>query len=379
MMSRGVQELMRRASLEPLVEEDANGAGDELGADLSAGPSLSRLFQLAAREKYAMALNVLLSVVGFAVHPAGAIMVGKAIDAMNQLEKKDVVAHTTQILVVYALIVGFAHVAFVFLTMNVEHTGARVCIRLRLTLYRSLMRHEMSFFDLHKTGELMSRLHVDTEQIKEVIEDAPVMIGVLEVCSVALAMLIMISWKLLLIIIAMIPALGCIGSIASHFIGKFTLQSADSWALASTFAEEGIGNVRTVRSFAAGRMEMRRYVDAMGNPDFDLENAGFEPGESVGSARRVPSSGCFCCWQPPKKAVPGADGRSVSGDGGSQSGVPVSRRDERALQHSEKAEKKAERGKGLEKYSVLYWEYQKAIVRGVLIPGNSLIFSAFFW
>jgi ABC-type multidrug transport system fused ATPase/permease subunit len=302
-----------------------------------------------------MALNVFLSLIGFAIHPAGAIMFGKEIDAMNQASKEDVVAHTTQILIVYALIVAFAHVAFVILTMNVEHTGARVCIRLRLTLYRSLMRQEMGFFDLHKTGELMSRLHVDTEKIKEVIEDAPVMIGVLEVCSVALVMLIMISWKLLLLVIAMIPALGCIGSIASHFIGKYTLQSADSWALASTFAEEGLGNIRTVRSFGAGRMEMRRYVDAMGNPDFDLEPGGIEPGESVGSSNPVSTSWCFCCWRPPKKAVPGAAGRSISGGAGGQSGVPMSRRDERASKHSEKMAKKGERGKGKEKYSVLYW------------------------
>ena len=47
---------------------------------------------------------------------------------------------------------------FTFLYISVlSHLGERLAVRLRTALFHSLIQQDISFFDSHKTGELVNR------------------------------------------------------------------------------------------------------------------------------------------------------------------------------------------------------------------------------
>jgi ATP-binding cassette, subfamily B, bacterial len=75
--------------------------------------------------------------------------------------------------------------------------GERVVARTRNGLYRSILRQEIGFFDVHKTGELVSRLGSDAALLQQGTSQVlpEVLIGVIKVL-VSVSIMFWISPKL---------------------------------------------------------------------------------------------------------------------------------------------------------------------------------------
>ncbi|HVE84900.1 MAG TPA: ABC transporter transmembrane domain-containing protein [Myxococcales bacterium] len=143
-------------------------------------------------------------------------------------------------------------------------SGERVVTRLRDAVYRSLMRQEVAFFDGRKTGELTSRLAADTTVLQSAVS-ANVSMALRNGLQVlgALSMLFYTSPKLTLMMLAVVPPVA-LGAVAyGRRVRGLSRDVQDALAQATDVAEESLSGIRTVRSFAAEELEIRRYHQAV--------------------------------------------------------------------------------------------------------------------
>ncbi|KAI4335888.1 hypothetical protein L6164_014486 [Bauhinia variegata] len=135
-----------------------------------------------------------------------------------------------------------------------------VITRLRKKLFSQLMHQEIAFFDVTKTGELLSRLSEDTWIIKDAATHSlSAALTDLSTTFIGIGYMFATSWKLTLLALSIVPAI----SVAVHKFGRFVRElshkTQDAGARASSVAEESFGAIRTVRSFAQEEYEISRY------------------------------------------------------------------------------------------------------------------------
>ena len=138
--------------------------------------------------------------------------------------------------------------------------GERVVARLRQTLYASLVRQEVGFFDAHRTGELTNRLASDTTVVQNAATvNLSMLLRNLITCAGAVGIMAFTSWRLTLVMLALVP----VAMIAAMFYGRFVRRlsklAQDAQARATEVAEESLSGIRTVRAFARESVEDARY------------------------------------------------------------------------------------------------------------------------
>eukprot|EP00747_Dinoflagellata_sp_TGD_P181300 gnl/TRDRNA2_/TRDRNA2_35092_c0_seq1.p1 gnl/TRDRNA2_/TRDRNA2_35092_c0~~gnl/TRDRNA2_/TRDRNA2_35092_c0_seq1.p1 ORF type:complete len:712 (-),score=86.45 gnl/TRDRNA2_/TRDRNA2_35092_c0_seq1:216-2282(-) len=147
--------------------------------------------------------------------------------------------------------------------------GARVVARLRCGLFGAIMNQEIGYIcDVRKSGELMSRLGDDTGTVeravtKSLAEIASHMVSI----GVALGFMLAARWQLCALMLGIAPLLLFTAVPFGKFIGTKSKQYQDVKARYSDISQEAIGNMRTVRSFAAEDYDVSRYCRIVGNPD----------------------------------------------------------------------------------------------------------------
>uniref|UniRef100_A0A8C9S3J2 ABC-type oligopeptide transporter ABCB9 n=1 Tax=Scleropages formosus TaxID=113540 RepID=A0A8C9S3J2_SCLFO len=139
-------------------------------------------------------------------------------------------------------------------------TFARLNVRLRNLLFRSLMRQEIGFFDANHTGDITSRLTSDTTQVSDLISEnvnlfLRSLVKALGFCFFMFGM----SWKLSLVTIMGFPFIAIISKLYGEYYKKLTKAVQDSLAQANKVAEETISAMKTVRSFANEDQEADAY------------------------------------------------------------------------------------------------------------------------
>jgi ABC-type multidrug transport system fused ATPase/permease subunit len=140
--------------------------------------------------------------------------------------------------------------------------------RTRNRLYQSILRQEIAFFDVTKTGELTSRLGNDTGALEEGISTAlpEVVIGILTVL-VSMAIMFWISPPLAGLMIGFVFVTLLASVPFGITLGKLSKTYQDVLGLAQTFSTEALGAIRTVQSFAAEEKEQERYNNVIGKPE----------------------------------------------------------------------------------------------------------------
>ncbi|KAI1900942.1 hypothetical protein AGOR_G00055020 [Albula goreensis] len=139
-------------------------------------------------------------------------------------------------------------------------TFARLNVRLRNLLFRSLMRQEIGFFDANHTGDITSRLTSDTTQVSDLISEnvnlfLRSLIKALGFCFFMFSM----SWKLTLVTIMGFPFIAVISKLYGEYYKRLTKAVQNALAQANKLAEETISAMRTVRSFANEEQEADSY------------------------------------------------------------------------------------------------------------------------
>jgi ATP-binding cassette subfamily B protein len=223
--------------------------------------SLTRLVGLARAEWRGLALGCVFLVIGSVttlVYPqALRLILDEALARKDPSVIDRAVLLMMGVLMVQAVAVALRHIIFTVI-------GERVVARLREQVYRAILKQEISFFDSRKTGELTSRLASDTTVIQNTVSvnvsmalrNAATVIG-------GVGALFYTAPSLTLVMLVVVPPVAIGAVLYGRRVRALSREVQDALAIASDVAEETIGGVRTVRSFAAEKLEAERYAGAV--------------------------------------------------------------------------------------------------------------------
>lgn len=186
---------------------------------------------------------------------------GEAIDAAVTAPSADNLDKTTGLLLLVVLIQAI----FVFVRHYLmSWIGERVVADLRLELQSHLLRMSQAYFHRTRTGELMSRLSDDVTRLQSVVgQDISIFLRNLVTMSVALVLLVLISPKLTLVMLAVVPALVVGAVFFGRKIRKLSTRAQTELANAAGVLQETLGAVETVQAFARETYEQGRYRSAI--------------------------------------------------------------------------------------------------------------------
>ena len=143
---------------------------------------------------------------------------------------------------------------------NINYIGNTVVMTLQREVFAKLLRMPVSFYDRHKSGELIAKITYDAEQVKDTASDAIVTI-VREATTVIglLCLMIWTSWQLTIIFFVIGPVVGFIVSTISRRIRRY-----------SRSLQQSVGNVAS----EAGQM-LLSHREVMLCNGYDVENERF--------------------------------------------------------------------------------------------------------
>ncbi len=148
--------------------------------------------------------------------------------------------------------------------------GQKLVADLRLSLYRTLQRLSLSYYDREHTGRIMSRVLTDTRMVQQFVVAAvqQMVIDFLLVVGISIA-LFAIHWKLAAI--ALLPMPGVV-LLAKFFSTKFRgifRSVRRKFATLSASVSESISGMRVVKSFA----QEEREIAGFNEKNLDVYNA----------------------------------------------------------------------------------------------------------
>ncbi|CAF3649714.1 unnamed protein product, partial [Adineta steineri] len=136
--------------------------------------------------------------------------------------------------------------------------------RIRYKLFRNILCQEIGWFDIHSIGELNNRLNDDLDKVKNGInEKVPDFVQLVSRAICVLIYALIIGWKLSLVFLSVSPLMILMYKITIVIIVKYSVKEIEAYNLASSIAEEALGNIRTVTSFHGQQKEEERYSQSL--------------------------------------------------------------------------------------------------------------------
>ncbi|XP_062145343.1 ABC transporter B family member 27-like [Alnus glutinosa] len=143
-----------------------------------------------------------------------------------------------------------------------SYASERVVARLRKDLFSHLLHQEIAFFDVTRTGELLSRLSEDTQIIKNAATtNLSWALGSLTTAFIGIGFMFSSSRKLTLLALAVVPVISIAVQKSGRYLRELSHSTQAAAAMAASIAEESIGAIRTVRSFAQEAYAISKYSE----------------------------------------------------------------------------------------------------------------------
>lgn len=183
-------------------------------------------------------------------------------DLRTEEEKAEAFSAIKNTIVEILLIIVIGSVATALRGWWFAASSERVVARLRKDLFRHLINQEIAFFDVTRTGELLSRLSEDTQIIKNAATtNLSEALRNLTTALIGLGFMFQTSWKLTLLALAVVPVISVGVRKFGRYVRELSHKTQAAAAMAASIAEESFGAVRTVRSFAQEGHESLRYAE----------------------------------------------------------------------------------------------------------------------
>lgn len=142
-----------------------------------------------------------------------------------------------------------------------DTTASMIAANMRRDLFKHIQSLSASYFDRTNTGELMSRVKDDIDHIW----DACGYVGMLLIQVAFHTALVLYFMYRLNPVLAIVPTLavvmcGTIAIVMENKLGAVYGEISEENAVLNTVAEENLGGVRTVKSFAREDFEIRKFL-----------------------------------------------------------------------------------------------------------------------
>ncbi len=160
------------------------------------------------------------------------------------------------LVVMTALKTGSAYLSEYFLAPI--RTG--VVRDLRNKIYRKIVSLPIGFFSNERKGDVMARMSGDVTEVENSVMSSlnmifknPIMI------IVCLTMMIVVSWKLTIFVLVLLPVAGLIMGQVGKRLKRVNLEAQNQWGTLLSNIEETIGGLRIVKAFNAENKVIRRF------------------------------------------------------------------------------------------------------------------------
>jgi ATP-binding cassette subfamily B protein len=142
--------------------------------------------------------------------------------------------------------------------------GERVVADLRTAVYRHIIRMDPTFFEVTKTGEVLSRLTTDTTLIQS-ISGSGLSIALRSLLNLlgALVMLAVTSPRLMGMILLLVPLVIVPIILIGRRVRTLSKASQDKVADTSGLAGETLDAVATIQAFTLEDLQSRRYAESV--------------------------------------------------------------------------------------------------------------------
>lgn len=142
--------------------------------------------------------------------------------------------------------------------------GERVVADLREAVYTRVVRMDPTFFEVTRTGEVLSRLTADTTLVQAIsgVNLSMTLRSVLNIAG-ALAMLALTSPRLMAVILVLLPLLIVPILLVGRRVRRLSRTAQDRIADTSSLVDETLNAIQTVQAFTLEDLQSRRYTEAV--------------------------------------------------------------------------------------------------------------------
>jgi len=147
---------------------------------------------------------------------------------------------------------------------NFDLLAIKVITDMRKDLFKSLLSKDVEFYDLNKSGDLISRLTGDIEKVQNssMSDIANLIRRVLEVLG-SLFMLLSVSPTLTVILFGFVPIKICLLALTGGATKKNTKLARKAVAEANSSANEAFQNIRIIKAFSTEEKEYNTYCSRL--------------------------------------------------------------------------------------------------------------------
>jgi ABC transporter fused permease/ATP-binding protein len=162
------------------------------------------------------------------------------------------------------LMIGILVVQMFFSYMRVflfTSVGENALADMRKDIYKRMITMPMDFFSQHRVGELSSRISADLSQIQDAVSFvlAEFIRGILTLI-IGLILIFLISTKLTVLMLSVVPVIVVFSVIFSKKIRKLARKAQDQLADSNIIVQETLQGISNVKSFSNEWFEMNRYA-----------------------------------------------------------------------------------------------------------------------
>ena len=140
--------------------------------------------------------------------------------------------------------------------------GFKVITDMRNQVYEHLQYLSLKFYRKKRTGEIVSRVIHDVDQLQNaIINTAVVFIANCFILIGVLILIFYIHWRLSLFVLAIVPLLAFTANKFGGWIRGFSRSIQAKIANISSILQETIGGIEVIKSFAREKREVKRFKD----------------------------------------------------------------------------------------------------------------------
>jgi subfamily B ATP-binding cassette protein MsbA len=143
-----------------------------------------------------------------------------------------------------------------------QRTGQRILFNLRQDLFAHFQTLSIAFFERKRTGEVMSRLTNDVQQLQQILTSAVVSIAAAPIALIlALGYMFSKNWQLSLFVILILPPVGFLVSKAGKRIREAISQLQQRNANVTNYLQEKVSAMRLIQTFGTTDIENKLFQD----------------------------------------------------------------------------------------------------------------------
>ena len=214
-----------------------------------------------------------------------ALIVGSAINlafpailryALNSDSLPKILSHPLLACGGLAALFAIQGISFYFRSLVFASIGQRAVADLRARLFNSLLLRPVEFFDLNRSGDLVSRLTADTVQIQDAVSiKLSVLIRYGLQVIVGIGLMLMLSPRMTVSLVIGLPVLVGISMVLGKRLKAVSKAQQKSLGIITTIADEVFSGTRLIKAFSRERSEALRFQSANQSAlDLGIQRAG---------------------------------------------------------------------------------------------------------